>query len=328
MKEIIENIENPRPFAGTVAMEPASSSKGSANLVKEGEKLFVEGDLEGARLLFERAAGECPGNVQALNNLAVVSLAGGDRQTALRHLREASEIKPDFLEARHNLAELYVLENKWKKAAKELEAILGFKPGDIPTVKRLAGLYASMGEEAKAKELLDGTGNIREMKDFINSLWLGIKFYSMAEDMSVRERLEKLMLAVLKLIDGQDGRSMAYKLVGTDPSDGGEVVLEKLAENFYYRESGDLGDAPGTLDEEENPKLILAISDSDDWKLFHDSLKAEMRAEGGCLGDFTQTKKVFKRTPELRRYDLDETLKYFQANLGPCDCHVARASLD
>jgi hypothetical protein len=164
------------------------------------------------------------------------------------------------------------------------------------------------------------------MKAFINSLWLGIKFFCMAEGLTTRERLEKLMLAVLKLIDGQEGRSQAFKLVGVDPDDGREIVLEKLHENFYYQESSELSGEVKS-EESEKPELILTIGDHEDWKLFHDSLKAEMRAEGGCLGDYTQTKKVFKQLSNLQKYNLDLTLKYFQSNVGPCDCHVVRAVL-
>ncbi|MDR2459647.1 MAG: tetratricopeptide repeat protein [Deltaproteobacteria bacterium] len=313
-----------------VTIEPANLSNSNnpeeQNLVKEGERSFEAGDIAKAEELFILAAEECPGNVQALNNLAVVSLTKGDKRAALGHLKSAVEIKPDFLEARYNLAELYILDSKWSKAVKELENILAFKPGDLPTIKRLAQVYVSMGQEEKAKELLSDSDNIAAMKAFINSLWLGIKFYSMAEGLSTKDRLEKLMLAVLKLIDGQDGRSQAFKLVGEDPDDGREIILENLAESFYYQESSDLS-GEARAGDPEKPELILTIGDHEDWRIFHDALKAEMRAEGGCLGDFTQTRKVLRQQSELQKYNLDLTLKYFQSNVGPCDCHVLRAVL-
>jgi tetratricopeptide (TPR) repeat protein len=239
------------------------------------------------------------------------------------HLKKAIEIKPDFLEARFNLSELYALAGKPQRAVKELEAILGFKPEDLPTLRRLAQLYAAMGQEDRAREILEGSSGLGAMKAFIDSLWLGIKFYAMADGLSPRERLEKLMLAVLRLIDGQEGRSQAFRLVGRNPEDGQEIVLERLSEHFYYKESQELsGESQG-----HKPELILTIGDHRDWHFFHGALKAEMRAEGGCLGDFTQTRKVFRKSPELAKYDLDLTLRYFQANVGPCDCHVVRAVL-
>jgi tetratricopeptide (TPR) repeat protein len=291
--------------------------------VKAGEELFAMGDLDGAERLFRIAYEECPGNVQAINNLAVTSLARGDRRAAAGFLRSAVEIKPDFLEARLNLAELYGLEGSWKKAARELERILGFKPDDLPALKRLAQVYVNMGEPDRARELLDGSGGLAAAKAFIDSLWLGIKFYSMAEGLTERQRLEKLMYAVLKLVDGQDGRSMAYRLVGTDPETGKETVLERLSESFYYKEPEGIAPSPG----EGGPGLILTVGEHDDWILFHGALKAEMRAEGGCLGDFTQTRKVLRQAAELQKYDVDQTLEYFRSNVGPCDCHVVRAVL-
>ncbi|MDR2200418.1 MAG: tetratricopeptide repeat protein [Deltaproteobacteria bacterium] len=322
-----------RPLGGdgaeALAAEAAAGAailegSGRLNPVKEGERLFNEGDLEGAQAMFGRALEECPGNFQALNNLAVVAITKGENQKAMGYLRSAVELKPDFLEGRFNLAELYGLEGKWNKAAKELKSILEFKPDDLPALKRLAHAYVKTGEPEKAKKLLDGSGNLGAMKAFINSLWLGIKFYSMAEGLSDRDRLEKLMFAVLKLIDGQDGRSLVYRLVATDPDTGQEIALEKLSESFYYQESSELRE---DVVSEEKEELILTVGDHDDWILFHDALKEEMRAEGGCLGDYTQTKKVFKNHPELAKYDLNSTLKYFQANVGPCDCHVLRAVL-
>ncbi|MDR2352951.1 MAG: tetratricopeptide repeat protein [Deltaproteobacteria bacterium] len=294
------------------------------NLVHEGEELFSLGNFDGASLFFQKALEECPGNVQALNNLAVVSLARGDSRGALGFLKEALEMRPDFLEARFNLAELYALEEKWGKAQKEFLAILKFKPDDLPTLKRLAQVYLRQGEVEKAQELLEGSDNVRAMKAFIDSLWLGIKFFAIKENLSPRERLEKLMLAVLKLIDGQDGRSQVYRLVGEDPVTGKEIVLEKLAENFYYQESEEFS---GGTTQENAEELILTIGEHEDWLLFHKALKEEMRAEGGCLGDFTQTKKVFRQLPELQKYNVDLTLKYFLNNVGPCDCHVLRAVL-
>ncbi|MDR1165040.1 MAG: tetratricopeptide repeat protein [Deltaproteobacteria bacterium] len=295
--------------------------------VLEGETLFGAGDLAGADRLFKELIEECPGNVQALNNLAVVALARGERDAARGYLREAVAINPEFLEARYNLAEIYALEEKYAKASAELKAILRFKPDDIPTVKRLAQIYLKMGDGQKAQELLGGSGNLRALKGFIDSLWLGVKFYAAADGLSARERLEKLMLAVLKLIDGQDGRSQVFRLVGEDPETGEKVVLEKLAESFYYQESREFAEAARAAGDEEAGELILTVGEHEDWRLFHRKLRDEMRAEGGCLGDFTQTKKVLRRNPEFQKYNLELTLRYFLNNVGPCDCHVLRAVL-
>ena len=293
------------------------------DLVLEGERLFGEGAPGEAKELFQQAIERCPGNVQAWNNLAVAFMTEGDSVGAKNCLRQAIELKPDFLEARFNLAEVLGLEAKWGLAAKELQTILTFKPDDLPTIRRLAQVYISMGKPEKAKTLLDNSDNLGAMKAFIDSLWLGIKFFTMAEGLSNRERLEKLMLAVLKLIDGQEGRSQVYRLVGYDAERGCEIVLEGLAENFYYQEAKELKEAAA----KKGPELVLTIGDHEDWRNFKEALQAEMRAEGGCLGDFTQTRKILRRDGRFQRYDLEATLKYFQANVGPCDCHVVRSVL-
>ncbi|MDR1545761.1 MAG: tetratricopeptide repeat protein [Deltaproteobacteria bacterium] len=293
------------------------------DLVQEGERLFNEGQLEEAKALFQRAVDLCPGDVHAWNNLGVVSLTEGLSTEAKSSLKRAVEIKPDFLEARFNLAEVLALEGRWAQAAKELETILTFRPDDLPALRRLAKVYVNLGRPDKAKMLLDNSDNVGAMKAFIDSLWLGVKFFTVADGLSTRERLEKLMLAVLKLVDGQDGRSQRYRLVGRDSVSGREVELENLAENFYYQETRELCEQVAS----GKPELVLTIGDHQDWKDFREALKKEMKAEGGCLGDFTQTKKVLKRDGRFAKYDVEATLQYFRANVGPCDCHVFRAVL-
>jgi tetratricopeptide (TPR) repeat protein len=311
----MENLETER--------YPAAGPDPSINHVLEGERLFAEGRSAEAREMFQAAVDLCPGNVQAWNNLAVVSLNGDDLIDAEKFLKRALEIKPDFLEARSNLAEVCFMAGQFSKAAKELKKILNFRPDDLPTIKRLAQIYLEMGQTEEARAILEDSGNLGAMRAFIDSLWLGIKFYAMTEDLTPRARLENLMLAVLKLIDGQDGRSQVFRLVGRDPAGGREVVLENLAEHFYYKENRELQQ---DLSYSGPVPLVLTIGGHEDWALFHKALKNEMRAEGGCLGDFTQTRKVL-RSDRFRKYDTQATLDYFRANVGPCDCHVLRAVL-
>jgi hypothetical protein len=162
------------------------------------------------------------------------------------------------------------------------------------------------------------------MRSFVDSLWLGIKYFAMADDLSARDKLEKFTVSILKFLDGHDGRSLKYKLVGSDPETGLETVLEDFHDAFYYKE------APGLsagLDNRGESALVLTIGEHEDWSFFRETLRKEMRAEGGCLGDFTQTRKVLRREGRLAKYNPDNTLKYFRDNVGPCDCHVLRAVL-
>jgi Tfp pilus assembly protein PilF len=310
------------------AVNLVSSLDGGVSLmnvdhVGKGEILFGEGRLDEAQELFQKAIDICPGDLQAWNNLAVVAMAKGQSGEAKRCLKQAIELKPDFVEAHFNIAEVYCHEQKWANAAKQLQTILTFKPDDLPTIRRLAQVYVNMGQPDKAKKILDNSDNVGAMKAFIDSLWLGIKFFTMADGLSTRDRLEKFIVAVLKLIDGQDGRSQHYRLVGVDAESRREVVLENLLDSFYYQESAELSNA---LDGDRQ-ELVLTVGDNEDWKAFRAALQAEMKAEGGCLGDFTQSRKVLKRDARFSRYSLEATLKYFTANVGPCDCHVVRSLL-
>ncbi len=293
--------------------------------VAAGERLFEEGRVDEAKAMFRAAADSCPGHPQAWNNLAVIAMTEGLDREAESHLRRALEVKSDFLEARLNLVELYCFRQQWSRAAKELNRILEIRPSDLPAVKRLAQVYLAMGESDKARRLLDESGGLGAMKAFVDSLWLGIKYYAMADDLSARDKLEKFAGAVLKFLDGHDGRGPRYKLVAADPETGREVVLEDFFNTFYYKETPSF--TLGGDEEPGRPELILTIGDNEDWEFFREALRAEMKAEGGCLGDFTQTRKIMRREARLAKYNLASTIRYFQDNVGPCDCHVLRAVL-
>jgi tetratricopeptide (TPR) repeat protein len=294
------------------------------DLVAEGEDLFRAGRLKEARDKFQAAAEACPGHALAWNNLAVVALAEGDDGRAEGFLRQALEIRSDFLEARWNMVEIHCLRAQWPKAARELQKILEFKPADLPAVKRLAEVYCQMGQPDQARELLNESDTMGAMRSFVDSLWLGIKYFALADDLNARDKLEKFTFSVLKLLDGQDGRSLRYKLVGVDQETGRETVLEGFQDAFYYKE---IPSRSLALDGRDESALVLTIGEHEDWNFFREVLRREMKAEGGCLGDFTQTRKVLRREGRLTKYNLPATLKYFQDNVGPCDCHVLRAVL-
>ena len=293
--------------------------------LNEGELLFSQGLMDEAQAMFLKVTLLYPGSAPAWNNMAVIASLEGQDADAEKFFRQALEVQEDYLDAAHNLAELYVRQGNFKRAARELNRVLEFKPSDIPTLKFLSRIYIDMGQPEKGYKLLEEFKGMGAMRGFIDSLWLGIKYYTMADDLSHRDKLEKLTSAILKYLDGQDGRSPRYKLVSTDQETGEEVVLEDFHSMFYYRENPSLT-ATGEPGADSMP-VVLTISDHADWHFFREALRAEMRSEGGCLGDFTQARKVMKREPQLAPYDLEATLKYFRANVGPCDCHALKGSM-
>lgn len=307
--------------------KPETQTPPPLDQVAEGERLFGEGRLDEAEASFEAAAEACPGNAMAWNNLGVLAMHRGDDRQAEKFLRRALEVRGDLMDARLNLVEIYCFRQQWSRAARELEKALEIKPADLAITKRLAQIYLNMSQPEKAKELLDGSKGLGAVKAFIDSLWLGIKCHGMADELSPRDKMEKFVGALLKFLDGRDGGRQRYKLISYDAESGEEVLLEDLYDSFYYKESPSMTLAAGSLEEPDCSALVLTIGDNEDWDFFREALRAEMRSEGGCLGDFTQTRKVFRHEKRLAKYNLNATLKYFQDNVGPCDCHVLRAVL-
>lgn len=291
--------------------------------VQLGEELFSQGKFEEAMNCFQTAIESNPLDLEALNDLGVVSMKLGRGENAEQYFLKAIEINDDFLDAHLNLAQYYIEENMWDKASYHLKKTLDANPENIALVKQLAFIHTKMGRHEEARKIVEASKSINLQKEFIDNLWFSIKYWEMVEDLSIRDRLEGLAAGLLASIDGESTPNIHFSLIGQDPESGDNITIEWLRESFYYNES----EAYSLVDRRENSREVLTIGDNPDWSYFRLKLHLEMKDEGGCLGDFTHTKKVLKREARLSKYDLERTLEYFMANVGPCDCHVYRAVL-
>ena len=289
--------------------------------VQHGEELFAQGRVVEAKECFLSILAERPKDPQALNDLGVVSLTQGNEDEAEQYFRQALEADPEFPDAHLNLANLYLGRNAWDLAAGSLEAALRFEPEDMNLINRLVMVYSRLGRNQDAKKLVDTSQSLAMMRSFIDGIWAGVEYWELVEDIEMRDRLEGLAAMIVQMIDGKSGLGVPFRMTAHDPATGRPVTLDRLSDYFYYRRP----ESSILKRRRQNQGRALKPEEIRDWANFRYLLHREIRDEGGCLGDFTQTRKVLRQYSDFQKYDLEATLQYFMDTFGPCDCHVYRA---
>ena len=287
--------------------------------VEQGEALYQEGRIEEARDCFLAVVAENPRDARALNDLGAVCLALGRESEARVWFLKAVEIAPDYIDARFNLAGFLLSREEWGLAGAQLEEILKLEPQNPQAIKELAQVFSRTGRTDDAWRLLEKSRTRNMMKELIDAFWYDIEYWEREEGKTVRERLEGVVASCLAAIDGSRSPHIPFKLLTEDETSREVVWLEGLADAFYYRRRMSVG-----RDNGRSPQKPIPAGNNPVWLEFREVLQKEMSAEGGCLGDFTHTRKVMKNQGFLQKYDIEETLKYFMEHIGPCDCHVYR----
>jgi tetratricopeptide (TPR) repeat protein len=103
-------------------------------------------------------------------------LAQGER--AVEKLNEALRLAPRGDPVRHwpseiqrRLADIHTQRLDWRKAAPALEAIFNNEPGDVEAGQRLVDLYYKMGNEERAKRVLEQMlAYANERSDYVTGL--------------------------------------------------------------------------------------------------------------------------------------------------------------
>ena len=134
--------------------ERAASSPISpeARLLK-GERLFEEGKLEEARLVFEKVLADHPLNSEALNDLGVLALLQEKPAQALTYFSRALEADPQNIDAQANLAQSLVAQGLHKEAIPWLEKSLRSNPRDPALWNSLRSCFLRLGDQNKAEEV-------------------------------------------------------------------------------------------------------------------------------------------------------------------------------
>lgn len=127
----------------------------------EGERLFQAGDKQGAEALFKEALEAEPGQVRALNNLAVMALADRRLGEAEGFIDLALAVDPRDPGALRNRLNLALLRGWWAVAAAAAETILAQTPDDVKIIKIAAGAAARLEKPLEALTLAERLLSLR-----------------------------------------------------------------------------------------------------------------------------------------------------------------------
>ena len=114
-----------------------------------------EGNLTYARTAYERVLVMAPGDVDAMNNLAVLLLARRELEAAERMLRRAVALAPRNVGVWSNLGTVLRERGQSADAIAAFQHALSIDPTHMPTRISLAQQFFAIGSYPKAREILD-----------------------------------------------------------------------------------------------------------------------------------------------------------------------------
>jgi intraflagellar transport protein 88 len=119
-------------------------------LVNKGNCLFLNGELEHARALYQEAMGAEADCLEAVYNLATVNKRLGDHVSALGLFEKLHQIIPHSIEVIWQIADLFDLSNQPRLAIKWFKILSARVPTDPSVLSRLGNIYLKEDDEAQA----------------------------------------------------------------------------------------------------------------------------------------------------------------------------------
>lgn len=154
--------------------------------------LSYQFDWEGAAKEFRRAIELAPGNFIGYNGLSFAMQAGGRLDEALEASKRVFELDPMMIWSRSGLAEVYVKRRDFEAAIYHVGAILEMQPEDPLTLAWLGMIHAANGSEIealaytrRAAEFIDGDPNLE--------LWIAGLYAQLGNEAEARQLLDNVM---------------------------------------------------------------------------------------------------------------------------------------
>jgi tetratricopeptide (TPR) repeat protein len=123
------NTKAPVPdYTGPRATPQPESTVNPTALYDKARDFQKRGQLQQAKLLYEETLSADPGHVEALNNLGVIQIRGGDYSAAHTSFDRAIRLKPEYVDAHYNLACLNALEGDISQSLAHLRRAVDLNP--------------------------------------------------------------------------------------------------------------------------------------------------------------------------------------------------------
>ena len=112
--------------------------------LSEGERLFQEGKIEDAKVIFQNLLQTTPDHPETLNNLGVIAFSEKNLQEAEKYFLKALETDNNFPDAYLNLSNLYSINGQFIQASMFLEKYAALNPNDFKIFNQLGFIYLQL----------------------------------------------------------------------------------------------------------------------------------------------------------------------------------------
>lgn len=143
--------------------------------LSRGEELFQSGDVEGAKLIFNRLLQENPEEVDLLNNLGVIAYQGGEIDQAVTYFNRVLTLSPDHLETLENLGHCLIAKGAYREAIQCFEKALELKPGDLSLLNSLGNCLIQAGDFLRAEDVYHRSYQIDETQMKVREILVGLE---------------------------------------------------------------------------------------------------------------------------------------------------------
>ena len=120
--------------------------------IAQAQRQLDQGNLQAARLLFEKALQVDPTQWEPHAHLAEMDLDAGDMQGAYPHLRKLEEIDPDSAIGNFLMARYWFGRMNYDQARLYAEKVKSSRPGNSEVRALLGAIYTKLGEKNKARQ--------------------------------------------------------------------------------------------------------------------------------------------------------------------------------
>jgi intraflagellar transport protein 88 len=119
-------------------------------LVNKGNCMFMRGEFEHARSMYQEAMGAEADCLEAIYNLGVVNKRLGDNASALGLFEKLHAILPNSVEVLWQIADLFDSANQSRTAIKWFKILNALVPTDPTVLARIGNIYLKEEDEAQA----------------------------------------------------------------------------------------------------------------------------------------------------------------------------------
>lgn len=119
--------------------------------LSEGERLFQEGKVEDAKVIFHNLLQITPDHPETLNNLGVIAFSEKNLQEAEKYFLRALEADNNFPDAYLNLSNLYSINGQFVQASMFLEKYAALNPNDFKIFNQLGFIYLQLKDFNRAQ---------------------------------------------------------------------------------------------------------------------------------------------------------------------------------